>query len=80
MKRCAYQGCKSPYKGGCWLTSEMTVALIDGKRYCPVHYDEVGRYDSALVGWTKCRYCDERGYLKRTRLLGLVPLCEAHTP
>lgn len=78
MKRCGYAGCKSPYKGGCWLPNELTVALIDGKAYCPGHYAEVGRYDSALVGPQTCRYCDRPGYLTRTRLLGVVPLCKEH--
>jgi hypothetical protein len=61
----------------------LTVALVDGRLYCPEHYDEVGRYDSALAPSPlrrKCLYCDELGYYRQTKLLGPVWLCPTHSP
>lgn len=81
MKRCAYKGCKSTRKGGCWPSHLMTVALIDGKSYCPAHYAEVGRYDSALAPAPlrrPCELCGEPAYYTHHRLAGGVWLCERH--
>lgn len=73
MKGCADDGCSGAGE---------YVAVIDGAAYCAVHYEEVGRYDSALRPEAfPCALCGQPGSVLRATTYGeLLIRCGDHQP